>query len=321
MKSSTPIVFQSRVMQALLHRAQKFAQSNVPVLISGESGTGKELLAREIHRASPRAEAPYLTLNCAALSDQLVESELFGHEQGAFTGANSQRMGRLEATGRGTLLLDEIGELPLPAQAKLLRVLEEREFQRVGSNQTLAVDARIVAATNRTLASEVRSERFRADLWHRLNVLNLEIPPLRERKEDIPPLVLHFLKRYQAEGEYRVERVSATVMAQLRDADWPGNVRQLRNTLLRACVLATTTEITEIELRENDDTSIEDSDLPESFLDLPLEEIERRVILTRIMRCGGNKAAAAETLGVTSRTLRNKMDRYRKLGLVQSSSE
>ena len=312
------MIYQSQTMKSLLERARRFARSSAPVLVMGESGTGKELLAREIHMASLRQHLPYLQLNCAALSDQLIESELFGHEAGAFTGATSQRIGRLEAAKGGTLLLDEIGELPLSAQAKLLRVLEEQQVQRVGSNQTLAVNTRIVAATNRQLAVESKAGKFRDDLWHRLNILCLTIPPLRERKEDIPTLVLHFLKRYQAEGEHRVERVSAEVMKKLCHFDWPGNVRQLRNTILRSCVLAETTEIQEIELPTEDEVEIADAELPESFLDLPLEEIERRVILTRIMHFGGNKSAAAETLGVTSRTLRNKIERYRELGLIKT---
>ncbi|TWT43039.1 Transcriptional regulatory protein ZraR [Thalassoglobus neptunius] len=304
-------------MKAFMQRAQHFARSSAAVLINGESGTGKELFAREIHRQSPRSKNPYVQVNCAALSEQLIESELFGHEVGAFTGAVATRAGRLEEAKDGTLLLDEIGELPMPSQSKLLRVLEERQFQRVGSNRQLEVQARIVTATNRELSLEVQEKRFREDLWHRLNVLTLTIPPLRDRREDIPLLVQYFLKRFQLEGEQRVERVSSSVMRQLIQYSWPGNVRQLRNTILRSCVLATSTEITSVEFPSDGDWQELDSQIPDSLNALPLEEIERRVIMSRISRCGGNKSAAAETLGVTARTLRNKMDRYRKLGLMQ----
>lgn len=315
------MIFQSRVMKTLMQRAQHFARSSAAVLINGESGTGKELFAREIHRQSFRAEKPYVQVNCAALSEQLIESELFGHEVGAFTGAVASRAGRLEEAKDGTLLLDEIGELPMPSQSKLLRVLEERQYQRVGSNRQLDVQARIVTATNRELGLEVQEKRFREDLWHRLNVLTLTIPPLRDRRDDIPLLVDFFLKRFQLEGEQRVERVSSSVMRQLLQYSWPGNVRQLRNSILRGCVLATSTEITSIEFPSESDWRELDFQVPDSLNDLPLEEIERRVIMSRISRCGGNKSAAAETLGVTARTLRNKMDRYRKLGLMNDECD
>lgn len=310
------IIHQSQVMQRLLARSEQFARTSAVVLITGESGTGKELLAQFIHTKSPRHQQPCLQVNCAALSEQLIESELFGHEPGAFTGATQKRIGRLEAVGEGTLFLDEIGELSPSTQSKLLRVLEEREYQRVGSNETLNVSGRIVAATNRNLAEDVRLGRFRDDLYHRLNVLCLEIPPLRERPEDIPKLVNFFLKRYQHEGENCVERVSPQVMRELCDFPWPGNVRQLRNTILKSCVLATSTEITEIEFPTVTETASFEKQLPSEFLQLPLEEIERRIILMRIEDNNGNKTAAAETLGVTPRTLRNKVERYRKIGYV-----
>ncbi len=310
------MIFQSQCMQELLDRARRFARSSAAVLITGETGTGKELLARSLHQQSSLVNSPYMQVNCAALSEQLIESELFGHEAGAFTGATQTRIGRLEAVQDGTLFLDEIGEVPAGTQAKLLRVLEEREYQRVGSNETRTVHARIVAATNRTLEDEVQGKRFREDLFHRINVLTLELPPLSKRKDDIPGLITFFLNQYQCEGECRVECVSPSVMRQLCDFDWPGNIRQLRNTILKSCVLATGAEITEIEFPTRSEQNSFEDDLPEFFLKLPLEEIERRVILMRIVHNQGNKAAAAETLGVTSRTLRNKMDRYRKLGYV-----
>lgn len=306
------MIFQSQVMRDLLNRAQRFARSSAAVLITGESGTGKELLARSVHEISTRRERPYLQLNCAALSEQLIESELFGHEAGAFTGATQLRQGRLEVVQSGTLFLDEIGELPLATQAKFLRVLEEREYQRVGSNHTLSVEARIVAATNRILEHEVQAGRFREDLFHRINVLTLEIPPLRDRRDDIPALVTYFLNRFQTEGEFRVQRVSPQVMRQLFEYHWPGNIRQLRNTILKSCVLAMSQEISDIEFPGSAEEDAFEIAIPHCFLKLPLEEIERQVILTRIKQNRGNKAAAAETLGVTARTLRNKIDRYRK---------
>lgn len=310
------IIYQSQCMQRLIERAKRFAKSSAAVLITGESGTGKELLASAIHQYSQRSGAPYLQVNCAALSEQLIESELFGHVPGAFTGATQSRIGRLEAVQNGTIFLDEIGELPLSTQAKFLRVLEEKEFQRVGSNDSLRVDGRVVAATNRILAEEVRRGNFREDLFHRINVLCLEIPPLRERREDIPRLISYFLDRFRCEGEGQVTRVSQQVMNQLCDYSWPGNIRQLRNTILKSCILAVTDEITEIEFPGTEEAASIDGELSENFLKLPLEEIERQVILMRIHHSGGNKAAAAETLGVTARTLRNKIDRYRKLGYV-----
>lgn len=308
------MIFESPRMKSLMERAFRFAKSNAAVLITGESGTGKELLARALHENSGRASYPYLQVNCAALSEQLIESELFGHEAGAFTGATQVRTGRLEAVGHGTLLLDELGELPLETQAKLLRVLEEREYQRVGSNQTQSVDARIIAATNRLLEQEVRHGKFREDLFHRINVLTLELPPLRERREDIPLLVQHFVRQYQSEGEVKVQSVSTSAMRKLCEFDWPGNIRQLRNTIMKSCVLASSPEISEIEFPESFESST--LEFPTNFLKLSLEDIERQVILMRIVENDGNKEAAAETLGVTSRTLRNKMERYRKLGFV-----
>lgn len=310
------IIYESECMQVLMERARRFARSSAAVLISGESGTGKELLARSIHENSDRCKDLYLQVNCAALSDQLIESELFGHEAGAFTGATYTRVGRLETVGSGTLFLDEIGELPAGTQAKLLRVLEEREYQRVGSNETRTVRARIVAATNRCLGREVRAGRFREDLFHRVNVLSLKLPPLRDRREDLPALIDYFLKRFQHEGEFRVERFSAAAMQQLCEYDWPGNIRELRNTILRSCVLARQSEISEIEFLGNSEQPTEQIEISESLLKLPLDEIERRIIMMQLIRNNGNKTAAAETLGVTSRTLRNKIERYRKLGYV-----
>ncbi|MEW4526361.1 sigma-54 dependent transcriptional regulator [Maioricimonas sp. JC845] len=315
-QASAPVpVFQSRCMHALLERVRRFARASASVLITGESGTGKELLARRLHEAGPRVGEPYVRVNCAALPRNLIESELFGHESGAFTGASNRRIGRFEAAAGGTIFLDEIGELPLAMQVKLLRVLEENEFQRVGSNQDLHLHARVVAATNRTLEERVRKKRFRQDLYHRLNILALHIPPLRERREDIPVLVSYFIQRFRNEAEVAIRGVSSSVMRQLSDYHWPGNVRQLRNVIHRACILATGEIIDEVDLPSEDEPQTgTPQKLPAVFEQLPLREIERIVILSRLRRFDGNKTEAAAALGVTPRTLRNKVTEYRKLG-------
>ncbi|SFI37061.1 sigma-54 interaction domain-containing protein [Planctomicrobium piriforme] len=312
------VIFQSRAMLQVIERAKRYARTSVTVLLCGESGTGKELLARLIHQYSPRQHSEYVRVNCAALSESLIESELFGHEAGAFTGAHQLRRGRFEAAGEGTVFLDEIGELPLAVQAKLLRVLEEKEFQRVGGNETLRMHARVITATNRDLAVEARRGHFRADLFHRLNVLPLAIPPLRERREDIPALVNFFVQQAQVELERPVRGVTRPVMERLSEYDWPGNVRELKNVILRCCLLAASDTIQTVELPSPviEDEAEVSATLPQFLDHLSLEEIERQVILHRLERCQGNKTEAAAALGVTPRTLRNKVTHYRKLGYV-----
>jgi DNA-binding NtrC family response regulator len=310
-------VFQSRVMAELLDTARRYARSSATTLITGESGTGKELLGSFVHQHSRRAGKPYVRVNCAALSEGLVESELFGHQAGAFTGAVAGRMGRIEAARGGTLLLDEVSEVPLRMQAKLLRVLEEGEYERVGSNDTLVVEARLLATSNRSLSRAVARRRFRADLYHRLNVLRLHVPALRERRDDIPILVHHFLKRFQEEEGTQVRGVSPQAMHRLCEYDWPGNVRELRNLMHRLCVLGTSQKIEPSDLSELDEAPRHEAPaLPEPFRKMRLDEIERHVILLRLQQFRGNKTAAAEQLGVTPRTLRNKMCEYRRLGFV-----
>jgi DNA-binding NtrC family response regulator len=308
----TTLVFQSQAMLQVIEQARRYARSSATVLITGESGTGKELLARFLHEHSARLERPYVRVNCAALSETLIESELFGHERGAFTGADAVRRGRFEAAEGGTLFLDEVGEVSRRAQAKLLRALEEEEYERVGSNETRRLNARVVASTNRDLGHRVQARRFRADLYYRLNVLRLHVPPLRDRREDIPPLVQHFVRRFGGEAAIAVRGVTHQSMHRLCDHDWPGNIRELRNIIQRACVLADAPllEIQDIPRLPDPTQSRPTAD----FDTLPLEEIERRVILTRLERCNGNKTAAAAELGVTSRTLRNKLQRYRRIG-------
>ena len=316
------LIFESSSMHDTLARARRFARSSGTVLISGESGTGKELLAQYLHDNSPRASRACVRVNCAAFHDGLAESELFGHEQGAFTGASRRHEGFLHAAGDGTLFLDEIGELPLPTQAKLLRVLEAQEYLRVGSTEVQRMNARIIAATNRDLRKEVAAGRFREDLFHRLDVLSLRLAPLRERTEDIPLLVNHFLKLFGQENETPVTAVSDALMPSLMNFEWSGNVRQLRNVIHRACVESETSTICRLdfgvgsELRIAPQTSVSaiaTAELPGGYHHMPLEDIERFVILSRIERCRGNKTEAAAELGVTARTLRNKLARWNEL--------
>ena len=316
------LIFESSSMHDTLARARRFARSSGTVLISGESGTGKELLAQYLHDNSPRASRACVRVNCAAFHDGLAESELFGHEQGAFTGASRRHDGFLHAAGDGTLFLDEIGELPLPTQAKLLRVLEAQEYLRVGSTEVQRMSARIIAATNRDLRKEVAAGRFREDLFHRLDVLSLRLAPLRERTEDIPVLVNHFLKLFGQENETPVTAVSDELMPSLMNFEWPGNVRQLRNVIHRVCVESEISTICRLdfgvgsELRIAPQTSlsgIATAELPGGYQNMPLEDIERFVILSRIERCRGNKTEAAAELGVTARTLRNKLARWNEL--------
>jgi len=307
------LIFESSSMHTILAKARRFARSSGTVLITGESGTGKELLAQYLHDHSTRSGRPCVRVNCAAFHDGLAESELFGHEQGAFTGASRRHDGFLHAAGDGTLFLDEIGELPLPTQAKLLRVLEEGEFLRVGSTEVLRVNARIIAATNRDLIKDVAEKRFRDDLYHRLDVLSLRLAPLRERPEDIPILVQHFISQFGSENETPVVDVSDAVLRQLTSFHWPGNVRQLRNAIHRACVEAESPTIHKVDLGTSKSALSGNDSLPTEFLTLPLDEIERMIILSRIKRFRGNKTEAAAELGVTARTLRNKMARWQEL--------
>ena len=300
-------------MQQVLSQSQRFARSSATVLISGESGTGKELVARYLHEQSPRADRRCVRVNCAAFHEGLAESELFGHEQGAFTGAVRRHDGCIHAAADGTLFLDEIGELPLSTQAKLLRVLEENEFHRVGSTEVQQMTARVIAATNRDLTREVADGRFREDLFHRLDVLTISIAPLRERPQDIEALVLHFLEHFRQQGDSQVTSVSDNVMHELISYHWPGNVRQLRNTIQRACIISDSPVIDRIDLPAARAFISDSYNIPEQFSTLPLREIERRVILSRLDRFQGNKNEAAAELGVTARTLRNKMAEYREL--------
>ncbi len=307
------IVGDSRPMRQVFELVEKVAATKATVLITGESGTGKELIARAIHQRSPRAEEPFVPVNCMALSETLLESELFGHEKGAFTGAVGRRKGRFELADKGTLFLDEVGEIAPSLQVKLLRVLQERTFERVGGNQPLSVDVRIVAATNRDLARAVASGQFREDLFYRLNVVRLELPPLRERKEDLPALVAHFVRRYAAEVGRTAPGVSPEAMQVIYDYAWPGNVRELENALERAVIMAGA------EIRPHDlplevrpaAAEVCAPDLPQDMsINQAVEDLERRMILRALEAADGVAAHAAEALGLTKSNLAYKMKKY-----------
>lgn len=293
-------------MQHLLSEIALVAPSEATVLIHGDSGTGKELVARAIHASSARSEKPLVTLNCAALNESLLESELFGHEKGAFTGADKRREGRFVEADGGTLFLDEIGDISPMMQVRLLRAIQEREVQRVGSNQTISVDVRLIAATHRDLAAEVNAGRFRQDLYYRLNVVAIEVPSLRQRREDIPLLAGHFLQRFAERNRKAVKGFTPQAMDLLIHYDWPGNIRELENAVERAVVLLTG-NISERELP----LAIASTPIPlvQSQDIQPLVEVEKEVILAALEKTGGNKTEAARQLGITRKTLLAKLSR------------
>lgn len=301
------MVGRSQAMQHLLNDIAMVAPSDATVMIHGDSGTGKELVARALHASSARADKPLVTLNCAALNESLLESELFGHEKGAFTGADKRREGRFVEADGGTLFLDEIGDISPLMQVRLLRAIQEREVQRVGSNQTISVDVRLIAATHRDLAQEVSAGRFRQDLYYRLNVVTIEMPSLRQRREDIPPLAEHFLQRYAGRNRKGVKGFTPQAMDLLIHYDWPGNIRELENAIERAVVLLTGEFISERELPLAIATTpiktLQGQDIQ------PLVEVEKEVIQAALEKTGGNKTEAARQLGITRKTLLAKLSR------------
>ena len=301
------MVGKSPAMQHLLSEIALVAPSEATVLIHGDSGTGKELVARAIHASSARSEKPLVTLNCAALNESLLESELFGHEKGAFTGADKRREGRFVEADGGTLFLDEIGDISPMMQVRLLRAIQEREVQRVGSNQTISVDVRLIAATHRDLAAEVNAGRFRQDLYYRLNVVAIEVPSLRQRREDIPLLAGHFLQRFAERNRKAVKGFTPQAMDLLLHYDGPGNIRELENAVERAVVLLTGEYISERELP----LAIASTPIPlgQSQDIQPLVEVEKEVILAALEKTGGNKTEAARQLGITRKTLLAKLSR------------
>jgi len=308
------LIVASPAMRQALELVARVAEHNTTVLITGESGTGKEVIARAIHRASPRGSKAFVGINCAAIPESLLESELFGHVRGAFTGASADKTGLFEAASGGTILLDEIGELPLGLQAKLLRVLQESEIRRVGDQKTRRVDARVLVATARDLEAEVRAGRFREDLFYRVNVVVIELPPLREREDDIAPLARHFTARL-AQRFGRPLSLSDDAIAWLEQQEWPGNVRQLENAIERAAVLSNQEILTPADFRREPLPSPLSQDSEEkgdgrSTLRSAVEAAEREAISAALKATDGNRREAAKRLGVSLRTLFYKIDRY-----------
>ena len=301
------IIGASPAMHAVFDVIEQVAPSKASVLITGESGTGKELAAQAIHQNSPRARAPFVKLHCAALAETILESELFGHERGAFTGAATRREGRFKQADGGTLFLDEIGEISPAIQVKLLRFLQERTFERVGGNETLKVDVRIIAATNRELRAEVAAGRFREDLYYRLNVVNLEMPPLRARPSDLLPLATHFLARFAGENGKAVDGFAADAIERIGAYRWPGNVRELENVMERAVVLCDGPKLGAEHLPMGVGAAARTSvRVPGSTL----EEIERHAILSTLEACGGRTAQAAQMLDVSIRKIQYRLHEY-----------
>jgi transcriptional regulator with PAS, ATPase and Fis domain len=298
-------------MVELINMASRVAASRASVLIQGESGTGKELLARLIHQLSPRADKPIIVVNCGALQENLLESELFGHEKGAYTGAGARRIGRFEEADGGTLFLDEIGELSPAVQVKLLRFLQEREISRLGSNVSIPVDVRIISATNRDLEAEVKAGSFREDLFYRLKVVTMALPPLRERKEDLPALINHFLEQFARENGKPLRGVTAEARDLLLKYDYPGNVRELVNIMERAVVIARDDYITVSDLPfKGEAVAATDARKPAGSLRESLEELEKRLIGEAMDKAADNQTRAAELLGMSERMLRYKLKKY-----------
>ena len=303
-------------MEKLRGLIRRVARADATVLIQGESGTGKELVARAICKESPRAGNPFIKVNCAAIPENLIESEFFGHEKGAFTGALNKREGRFELAHTGTILLDEVSEVSSQVQAKLLRVLQERELERVGGSRPIKVDVRVIATTNRNLEQSVEKKEFRQDLYFRLNVVPIIVPPLRERAEDVTFLAEQFMMRMARKHGVRVTGMSASCTAALRSHSWPGNVRELQNVIERAVILATDGEDLQPEHLGFVPTSAAAGQGSAAAMGvggdeiIPLAELEKRQILHAVDKCGGNRTQAAKKLGISIRTLRNKLHEY-----------
>ena len=336
----TDLLFRDQRMHAVMKLADQIAPSNACIMITGESGTGKEVMARHIHQKSRRSDKAFVAVNCAAIPDNLLESELFGHEKGAFTGAVTRRVGKFEEADGGTLLLDEISEMDIRLQAKLLRAIQEREIDRVGGSKPVKVDIRVIATSNRDLVEEVRRGNFREDLLYRLNVVNLVLPPLRERLEDVALLADHFVRKYADANAVPPRPLSSAALAVLKRHAWPGNVRELENTMHRAVLLATEDEIEEMAIVLPDGSRPAASHSPVAVMaaatggtnvsSLPVEgedaeaanlvgrtvaEVERQLILETLDHCLGNRTHAANILGISIRTLRNKLKAYTEEGI------
>ena len=307
------IIGRSPSMVRLLETVAQVAATEATVLIAGESGTGKEMIAGALHVNSPRKGGPFVKINCAAITETLLESELFGHEKGAFTGAHKRKEGRFRQAHGGSLFLDEISEMSLAMQVRLLRVLQEREITRVGGEEVIKVDTRVIAATNKDLLQEIEAGRFREDLYYRLNVITLTIPPLRERREDIPLMAKHFLERFAEKNHKDIKGFTPQGMDRLLRYDWPGNVRELMNAVERGVVLSRSEYLDEedLPLIQKETMADEASPAEESLTGaLSLEEVERATILKTLSRSGGNKSEAARRLGITRKTLHKKLKKY-----------
>ncbi|MBN2568578.1 MAG: sigma-54-dependent Fis family transcriptional regulator [Deltaproteobacteria bacterium] len=305
---SLNIIGHSHPMIKLLEMVEQVAPSDATVLITGESGTGKELIAGALHFNSTRSGGPFIKLNCSAITETLLESELFGHEKGAFTGAERLKEGKFRLADGGSIFLDEVSEMPLTMQVKLLRVLQEREITRVGGEKVFTVDVRVIAATNKDLKEAVQSGQFREDLFYRINVVNLTVPPLRERKEDIPLLAQHFLKVFSEKNKKEIKGFTPHAMDRLIKYDWPGNIREMMNSIERAVVLSRSKYLDKSDLPLiNEEESRDDPTIADN---LPLEEVERISIIKTLEQSKGNKSETARRLGITRRTLHKKLKKY-----------
>lgn len=321
-EESSSVIHKSAEMKNVISMAEQIAASDASVLITGESGTGKEVIARHIHKKSKRASGTMISVNCAAIPENLLESELFGHEKGAFTGAVARRIGKFEEANGGTILLDEISEMELSLQAKLLRVLQEREVDRIGGNKPVKVDIRVLATSNRNMLEEVKKGTFREDLYFRLNVITIDIPPLRRRKDDIAPLAEHFISKYAKANGVDERRLTPEAEKKLQSYDWPGNVRELENTMHRTVLLAKGDAIDEnaIMLQSAQAAAKEQQETPNaesgaaSLVGRTVESVEQDLILDTLSHCLGNRTHAANILGISIRTLRNKLKTYSERG-------
>lgn len=330
-RDQSNLIYRDASMAAVVRLAEQVAASDASILVTGESGSGKEVISRYVHARSNRASKPFISINCAAIPEHLLESELFGHEKGAFTGAIARRIGKFEEADGGTLLLDEISEMDVRLQAKLLRAIQERVIDRVGGTKPVPVDIRIIATSNRDLAESVRSGTFREDLLYRLNVVNLKLPPLRERPGDILELATHFVERYARENGVSKRPISEEAKRMLTANPWPGNVRELENTMHRAVLLATGPEITEDAIRMPDGSPIAQTVsadarvaanaaqtaevVSRSLVGRTVSDVERDLILDTLDHCLGNRTHAAKILGISIRTLRNKLNQYSEEGV------
>jgi DNA-binding NtrC family response regulator len=308
--SGVGLVGNSPPMRRAMELMEKVAPSKASVVITGQSGTGKEMVARAIHQLSPRRDRPFIAINCSAIPASLIESEMFGHERGAFTGADQRRLGAWELADSGTLFLDEVGEIPIELQAKFLRVLEEERLRRLGGKSEIMVDVRVISATNRDLKEEIKGGRFREDLYFRLNVFHIALAPLKERKDDIPVLVQHFIDRFSKDAGKKLQGVTPQAMKRLTDYAWPGNIRELRNTLERAVILCGADVIDTEHLPSELASGGGESAYLKLPYGLPLREIEKEYILATLTRLTNNKARTAQALGISEKTLYNKLYRY-----------